>query len=135
MDQWRRQAQIIHLALVGGVVLALMVFAVVRRTSTGVPAAAPVAQALGILGGAMLVAAMAAAAVLARRREGAPEGDDASRRRRAFTTLVAIWAMGEGAALLSGVAWLLAGGPWRLVLAGAGVLFLVANAPGRRLPS
>jgi len=43
MDRWRQQARILHLALVGGVVLALAAFALVRRLGASSHSRDPVA--------------------------------------------------------------------------------------------
>lgn len=133
MDQWRRQARIIHLAMIGGAVAAWAMFAVLRVSGLDLPGARPVAWVLTLTALAVLAGAAAAASVLGRRLERSPAEDDETWRRRALASLVVTWALAEGAAVVAGVAWLLGGGSWTVAVAGAGLLVLAVNAPGRRL--
>ena len=131
MDRWRQQARILHLALVGGVVLALAAFALVRRVGAAPSLDPAAARTVGRVAVLLVVLAVTVAAALGRRFEPRPGEDDASWGRRALASLVVRWALVEGAALVAGLAWLVTGGSSSLIAAVVALAALALQGPAR----
>ena len=134
MDRWRQQARILHLALVGGVVLALAAFALVRRLGAAPSLDPALARTVGRVAVVLVVLAVTGSSVLGRRLERRPTEDEESWGRRALASLIVRWALVEGAALVAGLAWLLTGGSSTIIAAGAALLVLAFQGPGRSIP-
>ena len=129
-DSREHSPRILHLALVGGVVLALGTFALVRRLGAAPSLDAGLARAVARLGVVLVIVAVAASAALGRRRESGLAGDDASGRRALASRLVR-WVLVEAAALFAGIAWFLTGLPWVLAAVIAALAALAFSGPGR----
>jgi len=126
----RQSAQIIHTAMVAGVVMIVAVFAVVRQVSQP----EPLAELLWILR-LIALANVVGVMVLARifRSQLSPltaaENEDAWWRANSVPVLV-MWALAEGAALVGAVFWLLTGDmPILIGVSAVSLLVLVANRP------
>lgn len=131
MNGSRQQStRILHLALVGGVVLALAAFAVVRRVGAAPSLDAASARTVARLAIVLVIVAVATSMAWGRRGEREATEDDPSGR-RALGSLLVRWVLVEGAALFAGIGWLVTGVPWVLAAAIAALAVLALSSPGR----
>lgn len=118
--------------MVGGIVLIVIVFTLVRQVAEIAfdPALVPVFR---IVTAAVLVGALFTAGLLWSRIPALRDWpDQAAWWREQAGRAVVVWALAEGAAMMGGVVWFLTGDPLILVgVTGAALAMLVMYRPGR----
>jgi hypothetical protein len=130
----RQSAQIIHGAMVVGVVMIVVMFAVVRQVSQPEPLL-ELLWILRLIALANVVGVMVLARIFRSQLSplNAPEDADAWWRAHSAPVLI-IWALAEGAALLGAVFWLLTGDmPILVGVGGVSLMVLLANRPAMLL--
>jgi hypothetical protein len=127
----RQSGRIIHTAMVVGVVMIVVMFAIVRQASQPEPLA-ELLWVLRLIALANVVGVMVLARIF-RSQLGpmeAAENEDDWWRANSAPVLV-VWALAEGAAVLGAVFWLLTGDmPILVGVSAVSLMVLVANRPG-----
>jgi hypothetical protein len=120
-------ARLIHLALVGGVVTATVILALVQRVASPVSASILLYATFGI-GATMFAGALLLSARIP--REGAARDPDGWWRVNLPQAIV-VWALAEGPALLGAVAHFVTGSLLPYTVTGVGLLLLAFLGPAR----
>ena len=126
----RQAAMVIHTAMVAGVVMIVVMFAVVRQVSQPEPLTA-LLWVLRLIALANVVGVMVLARIFRSQlgQVDAADSEDAWWRANSIPALV-VWALAEGAAFLGAVFWLLTGDMLILVgVSAVSLMVLVANRP------
>jgi len=126
----RQAATVIHTAMVAGVVMIVVMFAVVRQVSQPEPLTA-LLWVLRLIALANVVGVMVLARIFRSQlgRLETADNEDAWWRANSIPVLV-VWALAEGAAFLGAVFWLLTGDMLILVgVSAVSLMVLVANRP------
>lgn len=126
----QRQARLIHLALMAGIVLFTVVTALLGPPARPAGAAmSPMLLRVATFAGA--AAAFVAAFILRTRITGGAPADPERFWQGNFTRAIVVWALLEAPCLLGTVVYYVTGDPLTLAITATGLLLFVVMAPGR----